>query len=203
MVDTIRLMVHEQEGQQNRRLAVPAFYVAGSTVGGATAGFTVGLAAAVARGVWPVTTSAFAASILVGLVGLLFALRDLNIVASRLPQVPKQVPRKWKGTLHPYWAAALYGSVLGAGMLTRITFASVHFLLLVCALLPNFPAATGAFALFGFSRALPVVAAATMPVLHVDIPAIGMRRYMSLARVANGSVLAATSLLLITYAFVA
>lgn len=85
-------------------------------------------------------------------VAVIGALRDLKLVRVWLPSHFWQVPQSWKRFPAPIMAAC-YGFGIGLGVLTRIPFASLYFVLLACTGLASVPVGVGLMVLYGAARA--------------------------------------------------
>lgn len=84
-------------------------------------------------------------------------LGELGLVSIPRLQRDKQVPATWRGRFPPEIVAALYGSMLGVGVLTRITFASFYGLVIWTLLSGAVVNSAFIFGTFGFVRAMPPV----------------------------------------------
>src|SRR5438067_12754049 len=85
------------------------------------------------------------------------ALADLAGLRVR-PQVPFQVPERWRRTMRLQRALLLYGLVLGTGVTTFVPAAAVWALLPLCVALGSVPLGIGVGLGFALGRALPVLA---------------------------------------------
>jgi methylamine dehydrogenase accessory protein MauD len=68
-----------------------------------------------------------------------------------------QVPAGWRGRFAPEVTSTLYGAILGVGILTSISFASFHVLLLWTLLSGDVRSGAVMFGVFGLARAAPPV----------------------------------------------
>src|SRR5438874_4174006 len=84
------------------------------------------------------------------------ALADLAGLRVR-PQVPFQVPERWRRTMPLPRALFLYGLLLGTGVTTFVPAAAVWALLPLCVALASVPVAVGVGVGFALGRALPVL----------------------------------------------
>ena len=85
------------------------------------------------------------------------ALADLAGLRVR-PQVPFQVPERWRRTMPLARALFLYGLLLGTGVTTFVPAAAVWALLPLCVALGSVPLAVAVGLGFALGRALPVLA---------------------------------------------
>lgn len=85
------------------------------------------------------------------------ALADLAGLRVR-PQVPFQVPERWRRTMPLPRALFLYGLLLGTGVTTFVPAAAVWALLPLCVALASVPVAVAVGLGFALGRALPVLA---------------------------------------------
>ena len=102
-------------------------YTAGTILGAAVMALVVGLLGAGLHALLPSIGLPIAVAVL-GLVALLFALHELNVVRLPAPQVGWQVPASWMRRSRLF-GNTLYGLVLGAGIFTFIPFASLYSLI--------------------------------------------------------------------------
>src|SRR5436189_3830246 len=84
------------------------------------------------------------------------ALMDLAGLRVR-PQVPFQVPERWRRTMPLPRALFLYGLLLGTGVTTFVPAAAVWALLPLCVALASVPVAVAVGLGFALGRALPVL----------------------------------------------
>ena len=136
-----------------------AWFVAGSTVGGAVLG---GVAALGALAVSPLVGGGLAPWLLaVGVVvALVCAASDAGIGPVRLPTLPRQVDEAWLGTYRRWIYAAGFGVQIGAGFTTYVMTAA-NYLVVALAVLagsPGWALATGL--VFGVTRGLVVTVGA-------------------------------------------
>lgn len=200
MVGTIGPVVHGHH-TRSKRLIVRATYalshVAGAAVVGASATWLgIGLAT-----VYSPTSAQLALGL--GLVTALMSLRELNVVPLPMPQRCWQVPRYWAKRPAPVMAA-VYGFVLGTGLLTFINSSALYATLAACILLGDVVWATVAMGLFGLARAVAVLIATAGYVQAPDRSAYLMRLTNAIPRVRrlNAATLAAIAGFL-TYAGIA
>ena len=184
MIDTITPAVCG--GRKRRRIGIAAF-AAGAVASAAAVGAALGLAGA-ALG----STSAIAVA--AGLAGLA-ALRESGLVRFPVPQLPLQVPERWRSELPlPIWSAG-YGAGLGVGFLT---FQPVSTFWVACAAavaLGRPLAAAACFSLYGAGRALMVALPTWRGADPGDAVVRLVRRRPAVLR-ANAALLAAAALAL-------
>jgi len=155
MVGTILPIVHGEQLQGKRPVTL-WLYALGNLLGaialGAVAG---GLGYAVAGLATSALPSAISVS-LTGALGLIYSLRDVQLVPIPAPQFRKQVPAKWRMTLPIRLTALLYGIGLGIGFATFVT-ASTLYVVVGWAMLTASPLLGAlALAIFGLGRSLPM-----------------------------------------------
>ena len=132
-------------------------YTLGSMLGATLMSLVLGLAGIGLGAILPPIGYGWVTA-LFGVVALLFALKELNIIRLPALQVGWQVPASW---MRPSRALGntLYGIVLGAGIFTFIPFASFYLLLMweVAAGAASLQAAITLGMIYGFFRGLPAV----------------------------------------------
>jgi hypothetical protein len=139
-----------ERGQGRRWGATAGWYLAGSVAGGTAVGFALGAAG----GLLPLTPSAVALAIVV-LAGA-GTLVDLGL--GRLPTIHRQVNEDWLRQYRSWVVGAGYGAQLGAGFVTIVTTAAVYLTFALAMLTGSALAGAAVGAVFGLSRALPVLA---------------------------------------------
>ena len=154
-----------------------AWFVAGSTVGGAVLGAVAALGA---LAVSPLVGGAAVPWLLaVGIVAaLVCAASDAGVGPVRLPTLPRQVDEAWLDTYRRWIYAAGFGVQIGAGFTTYVMTAA-NYLLVALAVLsgsPGWALATGL--VFGVTRGLVVTlgAWATTPARLRDLHRVLERR---------------------------
>jgi hypothetical protein len=130
-------------------------YVAASTLGGALVGVFTGLLGMLVYSLVPGPTLAWPV-ILLAVFALLYALHEAYVL--RLPQPERhwQVPNAWIRRW-PVLGTALFGLLLGTGMLTFIPFTSYYVLLAWEAGTGSLLLATALGATYGLVRGLPAI----------------------------------------------
>lgn len=89
-------------------------------------------------------------------VAVIYSLRELGILRVPAPQRYRQVPATWRNRYNPRIMSVLFGASLGVGLLTRIHVTTFYVLPLFALLSGRLADGVVAFALFGFSRSLPL-----------------------------------------------
>lgn len=97
-----------------------------------------------------------------GVLALVLGLGELEVVRVPRPEHNWQVPARWRKQFPPEVAAALYGGILGIGVLTRISFASFYVLVAWVLLSGDVRAGAMAFGVFGLARGVPPTAVALL-----------------------------------------
>jgi hypothetical protein len=133
-------------------------YTLGSTLGAALLALLLGLAGMGLGAVLPNIGYGWVTA-LFGVLALVFALKELNIIKLPALQIGWQVPQSWMRPSRTL-GNTLYGIVLGAGIFTFIPFASFYLLLMweVAAGAASLQAAVMLGVIYGFFRGLPAVA---------------------------------------------
>ena len=141
-----------ERGKGNRWGVTAAAYVLGSVVGGATLGLLGGaLGTALAR----VMTAQVALWVLAAAcVGA--AVADLS--GRRLPSWHRQVDEQWLQAFRGWVYGAGFGVQLGFGLVTIITSASTHVMVLATVLAGSVPGGLAIGAAFGLVRGLAILA---------------------------------------------
>ncbi|MEX0832586.1 MAG: MauE/DoxX family redox-associated membrane protein [Actinomycetota bacterium] len=183
MVETITPVVYG--GNRRRWAGAVVLMTLGATASGALLGALLGLAGAAAGAPWG--KAGFAAA---AIVAAAYLLREVAGLKVPLVQARRQVPEWWRTFFSPYTAAALYGTGLGIGFFTYVSFGT---LVAVAALVVTTgDAAIGALALgsFGLARGLTVTLASrattgeSIRALVDRIASFGRTRVPSLANAA-------------------
>ena len=159
-------------------------YTAGCLAGGWTLGAGAGAAGLLLGAALPerpgtALAAAAAVAVVAGIV---------ELAAWPVPTVRRQVDDAWVGRYRGWVYGTGFGVQLGAGLVTTVTTAAVYAFLAMAALLGTTGRigwATGAGAVFGLTRALPVLAAGSL-----NDAARVRRRGATMARVAPAGRLA-------------
>ncbi len=132
-------------------------YTAATTVGAALLALVLGAAGRALHILLPAVAYQWVVA-LFGVLALVFALKELNIIKLPSWQVGWQVPASW---MHPSrtFGNTLYGIVLGTGIFTYIPFASFYLLLMweMAAGAVSLQAAVLLGLIYGFARGVPAV----------------------------------------------
>src|SRR5438874_11013744 len=132
-------------------------YAAGATVGASLLALALGWLGQGLHALLPWFVYTWAVAIL-GVFALIFALKELNILRIKTPQVGWQVPASWMRPSRVL-GNTLYGIVLGAGIFTFIPFANFYLLLMweVAAGVVSLQAAVLLGMVYGVSRGVTAV----------------------------------------------
>lgn len=150
MVETITPVVHG--GRRSRYLRSVAIHTAAATASAGAVGLGLGALGALLGGPWT-----DAGPIVLAVVALVYAARELFGLPIPLPDRSAQVPAWWRSFYGPDVTAALYGIGLGPGFLTYLTFGT-HAAVLVGAFVAADPLLGAAItAPFGFARGLSIL----------------------------------------------
>jgi MFS family permease len=168
-------------------------YVIASTIGGAAVGALLGAVGAGLRlghDAWSLAVA--------GALALVAAALDL---AGRLPTLRRQVDETWMRRYRDWVYGAGFGLQLGVGAVTIVSSASLYLTWVVELLLASVPLAALVGAVFGLSRALPLVG--TADVVTPEQLRSDQRRWQArlpLARRATIGVQAAAAVALLAWA---
>lgn len=183
MVETIAPVVH---GGRNRSYySSVLLHTLGTTASAASFGLALGAIGAVLgapfdgdAGIW-----------LVAGIAVLYALRELARLSIPLPDLDRQVPDWWRTYFSPPVASFLYGTGLGVGFLTYLSFGTLV------------PVAVGAVVLgdpllgallmgcFGLARGLSVLLSARRVAPEEIVEELGAPRLRRAAQLLNGTTL--------------
>ncbi len=128
-------------------------YLATSVLGATLLGTLLGVA-----GMYPVHWIGIDHAVIVVAIALcIFGLIDLQVL--RVPRIQRdaQVPEWWRWHFAPEVSSALYGAMLGAGVLTKISFANFYAIMVWSLFSGSVTAAILIMGTYGLCRALPVV----------------------------------------------
>jgi Na+(H+)/acetate symporter ActP len=177
-----------ERGRGNRWGTTVAWFVAGSTVGGAALGAALGLAGEGVERLVPLRGRLVVIAVL--------AVAALAVDAARrpglLPSWRRQVDERWMDEYRAWVYGAGWGAQLGTGVLTIVSSAGTYLVAALAALLGSFSAAVAIAATFGLTRGLTLLTArrlTTPAALHTFHQNLQPRR-----RVATAAVLAAEAL---------
>lgn len=158
-------IVSSGRGNRNsfsRRAGLSAVHIAGGVVGGVATAFCVWLALTPVRTLLP---GPAVAAVLAGVV-VAAVITDLHLFGRRSRR-GRQVPQRWID-YGLYRGFALYGAVLGSGLLTYVPVALIYVTWAAIGLFLDLPFALLAGALLGFGRAFAVVLASFAPLRSRD-----------------------------------
>src|SRR6476661_2009190 len=132
-------------------------YTAASAVGVSLLALFLGLVGSGIHAVIPAFGGRWT-TLIMGVLALLFALHELNILRLPNPQIGWQVPKSWMAPSR-LWGNTLYGLVLGMGIFTYIPFTSFYVLLAweAVAGAVSLQAAVTLGLLYGAMRGLPAL----------------------------------------------
>ncbi|MET0628009.1 MAG: sulfite exporter TauE/SafE family protein [Acidimicrobiia bacterium] len=167
-----------------------SWYVAGSILGGAVLGATLGgLGAVLDRAVSPTSVGVAAAAGVLGVAALAF---ELHLGGLVLPTVRRQVDEGWLASYRSWVYAGGFGFQLGLGVVTVVTTATVYLAWAFAVLAGSVGAGLAIGIAFGAARALPMLLVA-----QVDTPGDlreALRRFSSWAPAARRLSTAMTAL---------
>ncbi len=137
-----------ERSRNSRWWLTTASHVVGSTAGGATLGVIIGTAGWFLLG-WVDTSIRLA---LLGLASLIGLLIERNVLAVRLPSWQRQVNENWLDAYRGWVYGSGFGYQLGLGVVTIITTATVHLLIVACLATASPVAGLIVGATFGLAR---------------------------------------------------
>jgi len=152
MLSSITPVSERAKGNSYRSTA--AWFVLGSTLGGATLGTAMAAAAAAAHrlGLSPTGTGTLAVA-----AALVSAGSDAGVFGFRVPIHRRQVNERWLDRYRPWVYGAGFGWQIGSGLSTYITTAAVYLMVVLGALTANPAVALGVATGFGTLRGLAVL----------------------------------------------
>lgn len=127
------------------------------TLAGAALGAVLAAAGLGVRALAPGTERPLAVAL--GAVALVYALRELGWISLPVPGRDWQVPASWVRNGF-YRSAAIFGSIVGFGVFTRIPYASLPILLAWLVVSGNLPLGIATGMLYGLMRALSIYSSA-------------------------------------------
>jgi hypothetical protein len=143
-----------ERGRHRRWGVTVAFYLLGSTAGGAALGGTAGLMGLLARrAIHPSAMVALLAVAVAALGALAIDARQTG----RVPSIRRQVNEDWLRQYRSWVYGLGFGLQLGVGVATVVTSASIYLVIVVALCAPNVGLAVAIGAAFGVVRALPVL----------------------------------------------
>jgi hypothetical protein len=148
------------EGTETHRrwLQRATVYFVSMTLAGAALGAVFAAAGVGVRALAPDAERPLA--IALGAVALVYALRELGWISLPVPGRDWQVPASWVRNGF-YRSAAIFGSVVGLGVFTRIPYASMPILLAWLFVSGNLPLGIATGTLYGLMRALSIYSSAS------------------------------------------
>ena len=157
MMDFITPVVHRGRGRW--RLALIA-YGACAAISAAAFGALLGMGGRMLRQQLPIEHGAAALPVLVVVLVLVIVLvamvHELGVVRIPWPQRRWQVPSSWR-FIEPRWIpSALYGLLLGPGILTYIPVATYYALVAMAIFIADPACAAAVFALFAVAQLVPL-----------------------------------------------
>jgi cytochrome c biogenesis protein CcdA len=153
MIGSIVPMVYgAPPSKPDRRPAIS--HALGTVIGASMLGISLGFLGAWLR---PVPSPTQLSVVLFSAAAAGLALHEFGVVRLRLPYLRRQVPRSWRNRFPAGVVSFGYGWLLGVGVLTHVTVASL-FLACVGAVLLGDPwLGAGIMAVFGVGRASPIL----------------------------------------------
>lgn len=148
MVDSITVMVHGGSDRKRAPQTLLGAHLAGLLFASGAAGAATGAAGAFL----PLDAPQRAWLSVLALV--LLAAHELGVIRLPLPRISRQVPNDWRRRFRPAVAAFLYGAGLGAGVGTRVPFATLYGVLALSLLFGSPLAGAMIMAGFGLGRGL-------------------------------------------------
>lgn len=142
-----------EEGRGHRYRTTTAWFVAGSTLGGASLGLVM---AALAAGVRAIGASNTTLTTIAAVTCLVTIASDTNIGGFRLPVHHRQVNERWLDQFRPWVYGAGFGWQIGAGLATYIKTCAVYLMVVLAVLTGNPEAALLVGAVFGVVRGMAV-----------------------------------------------
>lgn len=97
--------------------------------------------------------------VLVGMVGIAYALSDIGMVKVPRPRMMHAVPVTWWRQWKPYGAALAYGATLGIGVTTEIQFGAFYVLCLLCMVKGEIVYGALMMGTYGIARSLTILPA--------------------------------------------
>jgi len=143
-----------ERGRGNRWGITVAWFIVGSTLGGAFLGVLLGLGGVGMGRLVPDRAR------LVVVIGLAIAAVGIDVARrSGLPGWRRQVDERWMDEYRSWVYGFGWGAQLGAGVLTIVSSASTYLVAALAALLGSLPAGVALGATFGLTRGLTLLAA--------------------------------------------
>jgi len=190
MVGTIGPMVHGRA--KGSKAAMVMLFWGSHSLGGGVVGATLAL-----MGHWllPDALRTSRLQTVVFIIGcLLFSIYEARIIKLPLPQFKWQVPKRWRRFAGR--GVVLYGSILGAGIGTRIVNTGFYVVLISVFLGGNVLFGTFVMVTYGLARGLPVTILAFVPPARTMTFMIPVLAAQQLVNLANSAILAYLGVLL-------
>jgi hypothetical protein len=147
-----------ERGRGNRWGTTVAFFVCGSTLGGAALGAILGLVGEGLGRVVPAGGRLAAVAALAAAALVVDALRRPRL----LPSWRRQVDERWMDEYRAWVYGVGWGAQLGAGVLTIVSSAGTYLVVALAALLGSLPAGIALGATFGLTRGLTLLTARSL-----------------------------------------
>jgi hypothetical protein len=166
-----------ERGRGNRYPNTAAWFIVGSTAGGATLGGGAAVAAAAIAALHAPTSAMLS---LAAAAGMLTAAGDVGIGA-HFPLLRRQVNEQWLDQFRGWFYGVGFGWQIGVGVATYIMTAAVFLAVLLAALTASPAIALGVGTAFGFTRGLAVLLSrrlttpAELRAFHLRLDALGGR----------------------------
>jgi hypothetical protein len=143
-----------ERGRGHRFAATAAWFVVGSTVGGAVLGAVGAVAALGARSLGPTVDVRLGLAALAALVAAGF---DAGVLRPALPHQRRQVDESWLDEFRPWVYGAGFGAQIGFGLATYVMSAGVYLVVVLGALSASLGWAFALGLLFGVARGAAVL----------------------------------------------
>jgi hypothetical protein len=147
-----------ERGHLRRWSATVVWYFVGSVLGGAVIGGLLGALGAGVAAFGP-DLSGTAVLAVLGVLAAAGVAFDLRLGGLRLPSVKRQVNEDWLVRYRGWVVGMGFGFQLGLGVVTIVTTATLYVALAAALLAGSLPAGLALGVVFGFARALPLLAA--------------------------------------------
>ena len=148
----------EGTGTYRRWLQRATVYALSMTAAGAATGVALGAAGAGVSALWPELTLPLAVAL--GAVTFFYALHELEFLRLPVPGRGWQVPTSWV-RIGFYRSAALFGGIVGFGVFTRVSYATLPILLAWLFVSGNVLFGLLAGLIYGATRAISIYSSAS------------------------------------------
>ena len=149
-----------ERGRNNRFVVAASFFIAGSLLGGAAAGFAAG-----GIGTLIVPRGPMVDGAVIALLALIGAALDARLGGLRLPTIKRQVDERWLQKYRGWVYGIGFGLQLGTGLATIVSSAAVYLMLVAALLTRSIAAGAVIGAIFGVVRGASILLAR-----HVGTP---------------------------------